>query len=74
MPTGKPLGVVGDVATANAGVVAAADAGGTYTAAEQTLINELKADYNAAVTLINELKETQNELLAALRNRGWLDR
>lgn len=51
MPTGKALEAVADVATANAG--------GTYTATEQSLINELKAQVNA--------------LLAELRQRGWME-
>lgn len=55
------------IVAANAGTVVAADAGGTYTAAEQTLINEIKADYNGAVTLINELK-TQVDVLVTLAN------
>ena len=46
----------GTIAASAAGTVVAADAGATYTAAEQTLINEIKSDYNAAVTLINELR------------------
>lgn len=35
------------------------DAGGTYGAPEQTLINELKADLNTAVILINQMRAVQ---------------
>lgn len=43
---GKRRGDYAEVAVAN---VTAANAGGTYTAAEQTLINELKTKLNAAL-------------------------
>lgn len=46
MPTGKALGPVADIATA--------DADGTYGSPEATLINELKAQLNA---LLAELRE-----------------
>ncbi len=48
------------VAATDADTVTAADADATYGAEEQGLINELKADYNAAATLINELKTDYN--------------
>lgn len=37
-------------------LVTTADAGGTYTAAEQGLINEIKADVNTLATLVNSLR------------------
>ncbi len=48
--------------TADAAVTAAAD--GTDLASTETLANDLKAKYNAAVTLINELKGIVNTYLA----------
>ncbi len=53
MATGKRLKPVADVATADA-------AGAIYDAAEETLLNEVKAQLNA--------------LLAELREAGFLDR
>ena len=41
---------VGGAQAATVAAVAAANAGGTYTAAEQTLINELKTKLNALLT------------------------
>lgn len=46
--------------------VASADAGATYTAAEQALINEVKADHN-------QLLVDFNDLLAKLRTAGVLE-
>lgn len=65
-----PQAAQADVATANAGAITTADADATYGQPEADLINELKTDYNAAVTLINELKTVQNALLAKLRTAG----
>lgn len=45
--TATVAGVVRRAATV--GTVTSANAGGTYTAAEQTLINELKTDLNALI-------------------------
>lgn len=45
--TATTRGVVFRAATV--GTVTSANAGGTYTAAEQTLINELKTDLNALI-------------------------
>lgn len=50
----------------SAAVVTAADAGATYTAAEQTLINEIKADHN-------QLQADFNDLLAKLRAAGVME-
>ena len=46
--------------------VSAADAGATYTAAEQALVNEIKADHN-------QLLANFNDLLAKLRGAGLLE-
>lgn len=48
--------------SSDADTVTGSDAGASYTAAEQGLINEIKSDYNAAVTLINELKTNYNDI------------
>lgn len=53
-----------DIVSADAGTVTTADADDTYGAAEKNLINEIKADYNTAVTLINETKVDYNLLRA----------
>ena len=45
--------------------VTAADAGATYTAAEQALINEIKADHN-------QLLADFNDLLAKMRTAGMV--
>lgn len=50
----------------SAASVTASDAGATYTAAEQALINEIKADHN-------QLLADFNDLLAKLRTAGVLE-
>lgn len=50
----------------SAAIVTAADAGASYTAAEQALINEIKADHN-------QLQADFNELLARLRAAGIVE-
>lgn len=59
---------VAAVATADSAVTAVADA--TDLATALTLVNDLKAKYNAAVTLINEQKVQLNTLLARCRATG----
>ena len=52
------------IATADADAATSPD--GSDAGTTQTLANELKADYNLAVTLINELKARLDEALPAL--------
>lgn len=73
-----------DPAAMGSSTVVAADAGETYSAAEQTLINEIKGDYNnlradviairtaliGAIDYCDTLKTTLNALLAELRKSG----
>lgn len=64
-----PASAVSD-ASASAVSVTSANAGGTYTAAEQTLINELKTDVNQLVTDLNNAITQLNAALAELRTSG----
>jgi CSLREA domain-containing protein len=50
--------------------IAAANAGASYTAAEQTLINELKTDYTALLADVTALRTTVANLLTALKGVG----
>ena len=50
--------------------VDATDAGATYTVAEQTLINELKADVNTLVTDLNNSIAVINALIDKLQTAG----
>lgn len=50
--------------------VDATDAGATYTAAERTLINELKADVNTLVTDLNNSIAVINALIDKLQTAG----
>lgn len=70
-------------ANASSVSVTAADitdtAGGTYTATEQGMLNDLKAlaneiksDVNTLVTDVNAIKDGQNDLKAKLRTAGTL--
>lgn len=54
-------------ATASTVSVTSADAGGTYTAAEQTLINELKADVNTLTSDLNAVVTVLNALIDKLQ-------
>lgn len=58
--------------TASTVSVASADAGATYTTAEQGLINELKADVNQLTSDLNAAITTINALLAAMRTAKQL--
>lgn len=53
--------------------VDAADAGATYTSAEQTLINELKSDVNTLKDNLNSAITQLNDALAKLRTSGALN-
>jgi hypothetical protein len=52
--------------------VTSASAGVTYTAAEQTLINEMKADINTIATGLVSVGNAVNNIISALRNAGLM--
>lgn len=56
-----------DVAAITATAIAAANAGATYTSAEQTLINELKTDLDALRSDVIAVRTVLNDVLAKLR-------
>ena len=69
---GKAMGTdqVTDPAAMTASTVAAADAGASYTSAEQALINEIKADFNNLYADVSAIRTQLAVLLAALRQTG----
>jgi hypothetical protein len=64
-----------DVTDASASTlsITSPDADATYSANEQTLINELKADFNSHITEYNTFLGKLNELLANLRTAFLID-
>ena len=59
-------------ASASTVSIAGSDADATYSANEQTLINELKADVNQLVTDLNAAVTALNDLKAKLRTANLL--
>jgi hypothetical protein len=52
--------------------VTSANAGATYTVAEQTLINEIKGDVNTIATGLQSVGNAVNNIISALRNAGLM--
>jgi len=48
------------------------DAGGAYTAAEQTLINELKTDLNQTAANITTLQNKINQVITVMKSAGLM--